>query len=59
MTGRRDTAEKNSSHKQQTADLLKILLPVSNIDVVRLDVYHDRASKGKVLQNISNEKVFQ
>ena len=46
MTGRRDTAEKNSSHKQQTADLLKILLPVSNIDVVRLDVYHDRAWKG-------------
>ena len=59
MTGRTHTAEKNSSHKQQSADLLKTLLPVMNIDVVRVDVYDDRASKGKVLQNISNEKVFQ
>ena len=59
MTGRTHTAEKNSSHKQQSADLLKTLLPVMNIDVARVDVYDDKASKGKVLQNISNEKVFQ
>ena len=59
MIERTHTPERNSSHKQQSADLLKTLLPVSNIDVVRLDVYHDRALKGKVLQNISNEKVFQ
>ena len=59
MTGRTHTAEKNSSHKQQSADLVKTLLPVINIDDVRLDVYHDRALKGKVLQNISNEKVLQ
>ena len=29
------------------------------IDVLRFDVYHESASKGKVFQNISNKKVFQ
>ena len=28
-------------------------------DVLRFDVYHESASKGKVVQNISNKKVFQ
>ena len=29
------------------------------MNAIRFDVYNDRASKGKVVQKISNNKIFQ
>ena len=29
------------------------------MNIIRFDIHNDRASRGKVVQNISNKKIFQ
>ena len=51
--------ERISSHTNKKSWLTEDVLTVSSMNAIRFDVYNDRALKGKVVQNISNKKIFQ